>query len=205
MTLGVCHLDAERPGASFRRWVDISTTYFDGAPLVAMRGTFVENRRKNAKWSIMPLWVKVYQRLHRSSSAEAHSKAPTSAHKTTSHMGIKIRIVCVLQDETRKVRYKNTSMSFAFRAAESLVNRYAEIRMRLIPMRFFKGYKIASETCSPHDCRELLQRSETRRSYVFVDFWISQGFQFTQTQSMENRDNHQPMSNFKGYKTASET
>ena len=45
VTLGLCHPDAEWDDASFRLWVDGSTTYFDGTPLVALRGTFVKKQQ----------------------------------------------------------------------------------------------------------------------------------------------------------------
>jgi hypothetical protein len=64
MTLAVCRPDAERDGAPFSRWVHISTTYSNGTPLVALRGTFVKNRQKCTKWSMMPFRPKVYRKLH---------------------------------------------------------------------------------------------------------------------------------------------
>ena len=49
---------------------------------------------------------------------------------------------CVSQDQTRKVRQKSTSRAFSCRAPESSEERQAEVRGRLIPTQFFKGYTL---------------------------------------------------------------
>ena len=98
---------------------------------------------------MMPFWLKVYRKLYLSSRPTAHSKAPTSAHKTASHMGIEISCICVLQHQTRKVQQKHICTPFTWRALGSSERTWAGIWVRLILTQFLKGYKIASETQSP--------------------------------------------------------